>query len=103
MAVAYQSLLGLSLDERDSLNHACWSEVWFMTRSSISFMPLCLMNNHQHFSEPAQFPMGALPLVACTNQILHVLDRAIRWVNVLVVRDIIAHVHLWTIEPALPC
>lgn len=39
-ALTYQSRFGLSLDDRDSLNQACWSEVWLMTRSRISFMPL---------------------------------------------------------------
>ena len=27
----YQSAFGLSLDERDSTNHGCWSLVWFGT------------------------------------------------------------------------
>jgi len=36
----YQSRFGLSLEDLDSLNQACWSDVWLMTRSRINFMPL---------------------------------------------------------------
>ena len=35
----YQSRLGLVREERDALNQGCWSEVWFGTKSRISFMP----------------------------------------------------------------
>jgi len=36
----YQSRLGLSREARLSTNQGCWSEVWFGTRSRISFRPL---------------------------------------------------------------
>ena len=35
----YQSAFGLSRLERDSWNHACWSEVWFTTRSAMTRIP----------------------------------------------------------------
>jgi hypothetical protein len=35
----YQSRFGLSLEERDSTNHGCSSDVWLTTRSMISRMP----------------------------------------------------------------
>ncbi|HVL04718.1 MAG TPA: hypothetical protein VM388_01940 [Acidimicrobiales bacterium] len=35
----YQSRLGLSRPDRDSTNHGCWSEVWFGTQSTITWMP----------------------------------------------------------------
>ncbi len=35
----YQSRFGLSLEARDSSNHACSSEVWLTTRSITSFIP----------------------------------------------------------------
>ena len=35
----YQSALALSRDERDSMNHGCWSLVWFITRSAMTRMP----------------------------------------------------------------
>jgi hypothetical protein len=37
---AHQSRFGLSFEDLDSLNQACWSEVWLMTRSRINFIPL---------------------------------------------------------------
>ncbi len=35
----YQSALGLVRSWRDSRNHGCWSEVWFITMSAITRMP----------------------------------------------------------------
>ncbi len=35
----YQSRLGLSFEDRDSMNQGCSSEVWLTTRSMTSFMP----------------------------------------------------------------
>lgn len=36
----YQLRFGLSFEDLDSLNQACWSDVWLTTRSKMSFMPL---------------------------------------------------------------
>src|SRR5689334_20643622 len=35
----YQSRFGLSLEERDSMNHGCSSLVWLITKSKINFIP----------------------------------------------------------------
>ncbi len=38
----YQSAFGSSLLDREAWNQACWSEVWFTTRSAITRIPrLC--------------------------------------------------------------
>jgi hypothetical protein len=37
-AQMYQSRFDEVLEERESRNQACWSEVWFTTKSIMSFM-----------------------------------------------------------------
>ena len=43
----YQSRFGLSRDDRLSTNHGCWSEVWFGTKSRISFRPRLVRRGDQ--------------------------------------------------------
>ena len=67
----YQSRLGLSREARDSMNHGCWSEVWFGTKSRITFSPRAC---------------------AARDQPVEVRERAEQRVDVAVVGDVVAEV-----------
>ena len=43
----YQSRLGLSVDDRLSRNHGCWTDVWFGTQSSRTRIPRSWSSAHQ--------------------------------------------------------